>query len=213
MHAPANPLRCRKQLVENCLSLDTQLLLQRRILVPGFRRSGTFYWMRPTGERVASLDYESEMIHPAISWLRLRFSTPDLRTGQSRQVDQFVPLTSTDPGFGEVRYWFVDEGRRVGLLYLPSGGDQFRSRHAHRLAYASQRLTRTERRRRREHKIRRRLGADPNSQGFPPKPPRMRFRTYYRLLSRLKQGLSSQRSSDELSSVLVGGTECLRPRD
>src|SRR6266540_3067105 len=120
MHASANPLRCRKQLVESCLSLDTKLLLQRRILVPGFRRSGTFYWMRPTGERVASLDYESEMIHPAISWLRLRFSTPDLRTGQSRQVDQFVPLTSTDPGFGEVRYWFVDEGRRVGLLYLPS---------------------------------------------------------------------------------------------
>jgi hypothetical protein len=182
MQTPFN--RCRKQLVENCLSLDTQLLLQRRIIMPGFRTSGTLYWTS-AGERIASVAYESEMIHPAASWLQLRFPTTDPDTGQCRYVDQFVPLTSTNPGFGRVRYWFVDDGRRVRLLYLPPGGDQFRSRHVHRLAYASQRLTRTERRRRREHKIRRRLGADPSGAGIPPKPPRMRWRTYCRLVRKL----------------------------
>jgi hypothetical protein len=187
MHAPTNTLRSRKHLVEDCLSVDTELLLQRGIIVPGFRRSGTFYWTG-SGKRIASAAYESEMIHPAASWLRLRFPITDPDTGQSRYVDQFVPLTRSDPGFGKVRYWFVDDGRRVRLLHLPPGADQFRSRHVHRLAYASQRITRSERRRRREYKIKRRLGADPSSQGIPPKPPRMRYRTYDRLVARLRRG-------------------------
>jgi hypothetical protein len=184
MRAPAKPLRCSKQLVENCLSLDTELLLKRRIIMPGFRTSGTLYWTS-AGERIASVDYESEMIHPAASWLRLRFPITDPDTGQARHVDQFVPLTSTDPGFGKVRHWFVDDGRRVRLLYLPPGGNQFRSRHVHRLAYASQRLTRRERDARRRARIMRRLGADADSLAVPGKPSRMRWRTYRRLLSRL----------------------------
>jgi hypothetical protein len=100
-------------------------------------------------------------------------------------IEQIIPLTSTDPGFGRVKYWFVDEGRRVGKLYLPEGSDQFRSRHVHRLAYASQRLTRRERDARRRARIMRRLGADAHSLAVPGKPYRMRWLTYRRLLSRL----------------------------
>jgi hypothetical protein len=42
---------------------------------------------------------------------------PDPRTGQARQVEQIIPLTTTDPGFGGVQYWFVDDGCQVGRLY------------------------------------------------------------------------------------------------
>jgi hypothetical protein len=50
-----------------------------------------------------------------------------------------VLLTSTRPPLADLRCWFVDAGARVGRLHLPPGGDQFRSRRAHGLAYVSQR--------------------------------------------------------------------------
>ena len=93
------------------------------------------------------------MTDPANSWLRLRFSTPDPLTGQRRQVDQRVALSTTRPGFGGRRWWFVDGGRRVGRLHLPPGGDRFRSRIAHDLAYTSQRTGRGERERRRAARV------------------------------------------------------------
>jgi hypothetical protein len=53
---------------------------------------------------------------------------PGSRGVDRQQVDQQVALTTTRPGFGGFRYWFVEEGRRVAQLYLQSGGDQFVSR-------------------------------------------------------------------------------------
>jgi len=50
-----------------------------------------------------------------------------------------VLLTSTRPPLAGLRCWLADAGARVGRLHLPPGGDQFRSRRAHRLAYVSQR--------------------------------------------------------------------------
>ena len=58
--------------------------------------------------------------------LRLRFSTLDSRSGRS-QVDQWVALAATRPSFGDERWWFVDDGRRVARLHLAPGGGQFRS--------------------------------------------------------------------------------------
>jgi hypothetical protein len=54
----------------------------------------------------------------------------DMQTCGRRQVDQWVALTATRPGFGGERWWFVDDGRRVARLHLPPGGDQFRLRLA-----------------------------------------------------------------------------------
>ena len=39
-------------------------------------------------EPTASASYEADMTSPDGSWLRLRFSTPNPRDGQPRQVDQ-----------------------------------------------------------------------------------------------------------------------------
>jgi len=63
-------------------------------------------------------------------------------------IDQRVLLTSTRPPLAGLRCWLADAGARVGRLHLPPGGDQFRSRRAHRLAYVSQREGARERARR-----------------------------------------------------------------
>ena len=171
-----------KQLVENCpISLDIERLIRLGILVPGFSTGQMIYWTNSVGAKIFSVRIEAHLVHPSLSWIELRFlvANPD---GTRREVSQTIPSARTDPGFGEIRYWFGDEGRRIRTVYLPQGGQEFRSRHVHRLAYASQSFTRSERRRRRDAKIKSRLGADPNSLGVPPKPPRMRWKTYYRLI-------------------------------
>ena len=175
MPAPANQFR--KRLVENCrLSLDIDRLIELRILTPGIPSGKTLYWT-DAGHKIFSVQFEAQVLHPTLSWVELRFSIADPHSGKSREVVQTIPIASTYPGFGRVRYWFVDEGRRVQKLYLPEECHEFRSRHVHRLAYASQRLTRRERGKRRGAKIMRRLGADPDSLAVPGKPYRMRWRT------------------------------------
>jgi hypothetical protein len=183
MPAPAKQLR--KQLVENCrLSLDIDRLIELRILVPGIPSSTTLYWT-DAGQKIFSVQFEAQVLHPTLSWIELRFSIADPHSRKTREIVQTIPIASTYPGFGRVRYWFVDEEHRVQKLYLPEGCQEFRSRHVHRLAYASQRLTRSERGNRRRAKIMRRLGAPPDSHFVPAKPKHMRWCTYRRLLSRL----------------------------
>jgi hypothetical protein len=76
--------------VEASLTLNVDLMLQRRVLAPGSRTRGVMNWTNPKGEVTSSVSYEADMTDPANSWLRLRFSTPDPLTGQRRQVDQRV---------------------------------------------------------------------------------------------------------------------------
>ena len=161
MQAPDD--KCRKQQVEDCpISLDIDRLIKLRILCPGFPSTKTIYWT-DSDKKIFSVVIDAQVVHATLSWVELRFSIADAHSGKSREVVQTIPIASTYPGFGRVRYWFVDEGRRVQKLYLPEECHDFRSRHVHRLAYASQRLTRRERDARRRARIMRRLGADPDS--------------------------------------------------
>ncbi len=70
--------------------------------------------------------------------IRLRYTVTDAE-GDSTDYDDRVPLTSTPCHFGGVRWWFACPpcGRRVGILYLPSGGKLFRCRHCYDLSYQS----------------------------------------------------------------------------
>ena len=198
--------QCRKQLVENCpISLDIDRLILLRILIPGLPSTSTIYWTE-SNKKILSVAIKADLMHPALSWLTLRFSVTDA-AGKPREVKQTIAIARTYPGFGRVRHWFVDEGRRVGRLYLPGGSDQFRSRHVHKLAYASQGLTRTERTRRREVKLRQRLGVESNSEGIPPKPARMRWRTYDRLV----RGLFSSEERQFLHNDRANGSEEFAP--
>jgi hypothetical protein len=133
------------------------------------------------------IQFEASTIDPRNSWLALRYVISDYWTGEQHEIDDRVRLVATRPPFGGQRWWFVcpAEGRRVRKLYLPLGRHRFRSRHAYRLAYASQREAVHDRAMRRARKLRRRLGGDPADGGYPEKPPWMRQVTYYKLLDKL----------------------------
>ena len=127
-----NQFRMPRQLVENSLTLDINELLRRGALARGSRMGGTINWLDAAGAVVASVAYMTDLTDRSRSWIRLRFSLPGPQGGDRRQVDQQVAIVATRPGFGGSRLWFVDDGRRVARLYLPNGGDQFRSRRARR---------------------------------------------------------------------------------
>lgn len=65
--------------------------------------------------------------------------------GKKTDVEEFIPLESTRPYFGGIRWWarcpFVNNGRpcrrRVRKLYLAPGCPYFGCRACHRLVYAS----------------------------------------------------------------------------
>lgn len=103
------------------------------------------------------------------------------------RVRYYVDLDDTGPHFGGRRWWFrcPRSGRRVGRLYLPLGGFQFWGRRAYALAYQCQRETLADRLMRKARKLHRRLGGDGGDYTCPPpKPPRIRQRTYERLWQR-----------------------------
>jgi hypothetical protein len=66
-------------------------------------------------------------------------------TKEQESLDYRVRLTTTQPRFGGLRWWFVCPlgvngracSRRVGKLYLPPGRRYFGCRHCHGLTYTS----------------------------------------------------------------------------
>ena len=109
------------------ITLDATLMARRGILAAGTRTRGVISWTNEVGVTTASVSYEADLTDPEHSLLRLRFSSigPD---GARRQVDQMVPVTTTRPGLGGLRYWFLEDSRRVAQLRLAPGGVLFQSR-------------------------------------------------------------------------------------
>lgn len=102
-----------------------------------------------------------------------------------RQHLERVPLKFTATMFGGRRRWFACPGCQRGarILYVVP---QLRCRRCCRLLYASQRAPRHQSRLWRADALRERIGArlgQPFEDGddFPPRPPRMRWKTYRRL--------------------------------
>ncbi len=115
--------------------------------------------------------------------VRLRYQTKD-RDGLPVDVDELVLFAYTPTRFGGRRQWLccLKCGRRCRKIY---GGRYFRCRQCHGLVHASTREPPYQRDLDRADRIRERLG-DPsgsafNGDDFPPKPKRMRWKTYRRL--------------------------------
>jgi hypothetical protein len=180
----------RTRLIEHCLlSLDINRLMERGILVPGLSSRQTIYWTN-AGQRIFSATVAA-CWQPSVSFIELHFTMIG-PSGNHKNVEQVIEIGKTYPGFGRVQFWFVDDGRRVRTLYLPEGATEFRSRHVHRLAYASERLSNRERRSRRHARIMRKLGEPSDAKVIPSKPKYMRWHTYRRLVSQLTRGPSRQ---------------------
>ncbi len=118
-----------KLTAEPTLTLDIGELQRRGVLAPGTRTRGVISWTGLAGEVVASIGYEADMAEADGSWLRLRFSAPSAESSRT-QVDQRVPLAATRPGFGGMRWWFIENGRRVAKLHMLSGGHSFTAQSA-----------------------------------------------------------------------------------
>jgi hypothetical protein len=166
------------------MSLDIDEMIRARVIQPGSHAMGRLKYRFRDEEFF--IRFEALAGDPWDSWIRLRYA----------DIDDKIFLAATEPHLGGLRWWFVcpSENRRVRKLYLPPAGLRFRSRHAYRLAYASQREAVYDRAMRRTRNICRRLGSDPHDCCCPEKPARMRWVTYSRLIDNLA---AAERVADE----------------
>lgn len=123
--------------VEECASLEAGAWARRRILTAGAQRRGTWAWAGSSiAYTVNTLDMAAPRVVLEYSWASWLLPRPLL-------VRYTVPLATTRPRFGGLRWWFRCPGeggrgtcgRRVGKLYLPRGKLYFACRHCHELTY------------------------------------------------------------------------------
>jgi hypothetical protein len=135
----------KKRTVEECWAIDISEVAR----IVGLRNPGpTSGSLRPikpaTGKRMSPVPCALEVVEDSRPSLTLSYTIGGKRTSEHR-AEQVVPLQSTQPNFGGVRWWFscprlVDDkecGRRVGKLYRLPEGRHFACRHCLNLTYES----------------------------------------------------------------------------
>lgn len=158
---------------ESYLRLDVRRLCREGFLEPGAH--GTSTWT-VNGRVTSSISHLAKGQDRAEA-LELSYRVK----GEPRPVMQRVPLDWTPCNYGGERPWALCPrcSARVAVLY---GGGRFYCRKCHRLAYASTRLSSTDRGIRKAQAIRVRLGGSPDlSKPFPRRPKGMHWTTYFRL--------------------------------
>lgn len=189
--------------VEDGLTLDLDRLRRDGIipLVQGWRRGSLVWTESCSGRQIASIGYEIDLGAEEGS-MRLRYAITDPVSGEKREADHSVSLTSIPMRFGGRRWYFrcPHLGLRCGRLHLPPGAFIFASRQAHGLAYRSQRATPRDRALDKAFKLRRRLGSEGGVGDPVPKPKWMRWPTYER---RLEQILEADERCDEFLIMLA----------
>ncbi len=120
----------KRDTVEDGRTLDLGEMARKGCFVPWYSGRCTWY----SGEtETASIGYT---VRPADVGLVLVLSYNMVRTKQ--EVEVRIPLETTRPHFGGVRWWGrCPCGRRVRKLYLPPGAGRFACRTCHGLTYES----------------------------------------------------------------------------
>lgn len=111
--------------------------------------SGTITWTRSGmwGESKSSVGISVSTLD-GDGYLHINYTQTDNDTGEKKEFDYKIPLTTTPCRYGSKRYWFqcpwykndVYCGRRVGTLY--KDGDYFACRHCYNLTYSSRKENR-----------------------------------------------------------------------
>lgn len=110
-------------------------------------RSGTITWTRGYDEHKSSVGIEVSTLN-GNDYLRIYYTQTDNYSGEKKDFDYKIPLTTTPCRFGGKRYWFICPwckngvycGKRVGTLY--KDGDYFACRHCYDLTYSSRKVNR-----------------------------------------------------------------------
>lgn len=164
------------------MRVDIGWMIRKGSAAPGSWRSGSLRWSC-RGEPSGDVSYTCDMTDPENSWLELRYSIPDRVKGGRKNLTQRIYLGYTLPKFGGKRWWLhcPVNGDRVGMLYVPPGGDTFASRKAWRIGYQCQRAASHDRPFEALFKLQRRLGCTEGWEMPIRRPKGMHHRTFAKL--------------------------------
>jgi hypothetical protein len=118
--------------------------MREGILKAGVHLRGSWRWTYQDG-RENSITYEATTLDQACPFVRLSYTITNPSTKEREPLNYAVELTTTQPRYGGLRWWFVCPlvvrccpcERRVGKIYLPPGGRYFGCRLCHDLTYHS----------------------------------------------------------------------------
>ncbi len=130
----------KKRQVESCLQLDIHKLMRLGIVHEGAHTTGNLQWHNLVAGTVAGeCRYWVDCRRTGAAAMGIKYQTRD-----GEWVMQLIPLGTTRPNYGGLRWWFRCPlkapsgrrcGRRVGKLYLPPGEAYFACRECHELTY------------------------------------------------------------------------------
>jgi len=167
---------------DSSLRIDLAWMLRTARACEGSHIWGSLQWTCG-GRGSGSISYAAKMHERGLERLELAFT----RTQQAepKEIRQTVRLTNTRPNYGGKRWWMLCpvNGKRVGKLYLPSGGDIFASRSAWQLGYQSQRDAPPDRPFERLFRLQKKLGCEEGWEQPIYKPKGMWERTWQRHLA------------------------------
>ena len=129
-----------KLTVEECRPISANDF--KELLRSGWGK-GTFTWKTEDEDRGKAAFLVQSTGDKLLLWAFYTITSRE--TGNKTDYNYSIPIQTTQPHFGGVRYWFtctlIIDGepcnRRVGKLYLPPGGHYFGCRHCYDLTYRS----------------------------------------------------------------------------
>ena len=173
--------------VESGLTLDLRRLFKTGWLRPGARTSGLLSWTTVnTGRETASVGFQSYLGEEG-GYVQLHWTSTDRRTGETRQCENRITLTTRPQPFGGRRWFFVcpRTGESATKLHLPSGAYTFACRKAYRLGYRSQRESPRDRSLSRAFALRGKIGGEGGIGDLIEKPKGMHARTFERAMEKV----------------------------
>jgi hypothetical protein len=173
--------------VEDSLTLDLQRLFKTGWLKSSTQISGLLRWTTVNTDReTASMGFQSE-VREESGHVQLCWTSTDQRTGETRQCENRITLTTRPQPFGGRRWFFIcpRTGESATKLHLPSGACTFASRKAYRLGYRSQRESPRDRSLSRAFDLRRKIGGEGGIGGSIAKPKGMHRRTFERAMEKI----------------------------
>ena len=124
----------RKLTVEECFSLDVNLLVKDGFIKFGQRDSGVIVWTNQmTGIELGNCEVQTDITNIDDSWISFTY-----KTLTSEQISQGIYLLATTPNYGGIRWWFEcpDCGKKAVKLYL-AREPYFKCRKCANLTYNS----------------------------------------------------------------------------
>jgi len=142
--------------------------------------------MVSTGRETASMGFQSDLGEES-GYVQLHWTSTSRRTGEARQCENRIMLTTRPQPFGGRRWFFIcprtDES--VAKLHLLSGADTFASRKAYRLGYRCQRESPRDRSLSRAFALREKIGGKGGTGDYIEKPKGMHARTFERPMEKV----------------------------